>query len=99
MCDQSGAKNIEEDVEVFLERAPAMLLELAAEEVEQRHALMIAIRQPEEQGSSTRLAEELREIALGRQFEAIRRALKGDSPARVEPVKVTRKYGVHTVRV
>ena len=50
------------------------------------------------QGLSVSKAERLRGI-LSRHFNAFRRALRGDSPARVEPMRLQLKTGASAVKV
>ena len=52
-----------------------------------------------ETGLSERYVAELEEIVLGECFGAFRRALTGETPARVEPMRVTLKHGADLSQV
>lgn len=96
-CNESGALNLEQSVKCFLKRAMAKSSKLAAEEVQRRWASVIAVREDTKQVLPTGVAKEPRDMGLGQQFETFRRALRGDPPEQVEPLRVTRKDEVHTV--
>lgn len=65
------------------------VLGAAVEEVQRREALMMAVGEAAELEVSMRLAEELRDMVLGRWLNVFRRVLKGDSPAQVEPSRMS----------
>lgn len=67
-------------MDVSLKRPLAKCLE-TAEDAQRRRDLIIAFREAAKPVLSTRLAEELRGMVLGRWFEAFRRSSEGISSA------------------
>ena len=75
-------------VERLVERGPDMFNDPAEEESARKVALEESVTDAVAQGLSVSKAERLRG---SRRFNAFRRALRGDPPARVEPVRVQLK--------
>ena len=80
----------DEAVERLVERGPEMFMEPAQEESARKVALEKGVADAVAAGLSVSKAERLREI-LARRCNAFRRALRGDPPARVEPMRVQLK--------
>ena len=80
-----------------MERGPEMFMVPAEEESARKVALEESVTDAVAQGLSVSKAERLRGI-LSRRFNAIRRALRGDSPARVEPMRVQLNPGASAVK-
>ena len=80
-----------------MERGPEMFMDPAEEESAGKVALEESVTDAVAQGLSVSKAERLRGI-LSRRFNAVRRALRGDSPARVEPMRDQLKPGASAVK-
>lgn len=98
--DKTEAVNLEQDAGFPLKRTRAMFLAPVKAEVQRREALMTPARNVAEQGSPTRMIEELWDMVLKQQveglerrFEASRRALRGDLLEQMQPLRVIRKDG------
>ena len=97
---EAGGQATEEPdlaVESLVERGPEMFMDLAEEESARKVALAVSITDAVAQGLSVSKAERLHGI-LNRCFYAFRRALRGDPPARVEPMGVQLKPGASVVK-
>ena len=79
-------------VESLVERGPEMFMDLAEEESARKVGLEESVTDAMAQGLSVSKAERLRGF-LSRRFNTFRRALRGDPPARVEPMCVQLKPG------
>ena len=89
----------DEHCETLVSHGPAMVME-AGEEVAARHEdLEVALRVTVEVGLPERCMTELEEIVLGECFDAFRRALTGETPARVAAMRVTLKQGADLTQV
>ena len=89
----------DEFCETHVSHGPTMFME-AGEEVAARHeALVSALRVTVEVGLPEGCVAELEEIVLGECFDAFRRALMGETPARVAPMRVTLKQGADLSQV
>ena len=84
-------------VERLVERGPEMFMDPAEEESARKVALEESVTEAVGNGLSLSKAERLRDI-LHRRENAFRRALRGDPPARVEPMRVQLKPGATTVK-
>ena len=84
-------------VERLVERGPEMFMDPAHEESARKVALEESVTDAVAQGLSVSKAERLRGI-LSRCFNAFRRALRGDSPGRVGPMRVQVKPGASVVK-
>ena len=91
------AEERDEAVERLVERGPEMFMEPAEEESARKVALEEGVTDAVAAGLSVSNAERLRGI-LHRRVNAFRRALRGDSPARVEPMRVPLKPGASAVK-
>ena len=80
-----------------VERGPEMFMDPAEEESARKVALEKSVTEAVGNGLSLSKAERLRDI-LHRRANAFRRALRGDPPARVEPMRVQLKPGATTVK-
>ena len=89
----------DEFCEALVSRGPAMFMEAGEEVAARREALEGALCAAVEAGLSERYVAELEEIVLGECFGAFRRALTGEPPARVEPMRVTLKQGADLSQV
>ena len=88
--EEDGGQATEEPdlaVERLVERGPEMFMDPAEEESARKVALEESVTDAVAQGLSVSKAERLRGI-LSHRFNAFRRALRGDPPARVEPMRV-----------
>ena len=97
---EAGGQATEEPdlaVEHLVERGPEMLMDPAEEESAGKVALEESVTDAVAQGLSVSKAKRLRGI-LSRRFNAFRRALRGDPPARVEPMRVQLKPGASAVK-
>ena len=74
-------------VERLVERRPDMFMDPMEERDARDRALEDIVQQAEQSGPSADGARPLRDI-LSRRVDAFRRALRGDPPARVEPMRV-----------
>ncbi|CAM9525373.1 unnamed protein product, partial [Sphacelaria rigidula] len=74
-----------------------MSVDPAEEKEERDRALADSVRQAEQQGLSAEGAYRLRDI-LSRRVDTFRRALCGDPPARVEPMRVQLKPQAKAVK-
>ena len=88
----------DEAVERLGERGPDMFMDPADEVSARRVALEESVTDAVEQGLSVSKAERLRGV-LHRHFNAFRRALRDDPPARVEPMRVKLKPGATAVKM
>ena len=92
---EAGGQATEETdlaLERLVERGPEMFIDPAEEDSARKIALKESVTDAVAQGLSVSKAESLRWI-LSRHFNAFRRALRGDPPARVEPIRVQLKPG------
>ena len=76
-----------------------MFMEAGEEVAVRREALVGALRVAVEVGLPEGCVAELEEILLGECFDAFRRALTGETPARVAPMRVTLKRGADLTQV
>ena len=74
-------------MERLVERGPDMFMDPMEERGARDRALEDSVQQAEQSGLSADGACRLRDI-LSRRVDAFRHALRGDPPARVEPMKV-----------
>ena len=84
-------------VERLVERGPDIFTDPAEEESARKVGLEESVTDAVAQGLSVSMAERLRGI-LCRRFNAFRRALRRDPPARVEPMRVQMKPGASAVK-
>ena len=84
-------------MERLVERGPEMLMDPAEEKSARNVALEASVKDAAAQGLNASNAERLCGI-LSRRFNAFRRALHGDPPARVEPMCVQLKPGASAVK-
>ena len=84
-------------MELLVERDPEMFMDPAEEESARKVALEESVTDAVAQGLSVSKAERLRGI-LSRRFNAFRRALRGDPPVHVEPMRVQLKPGASAVK-
>ena len=82
-------------VERLVERGPEMFMDPAEEESARKVALEESVTDAVAQGLS--VSKRLRGM-FSRRFNAFRRALRGDPPARVEPMRVQLKPGASAVK-
>ena len=82
-----ATEELELAAERLVERGPEMFMDPVEEESARKVALEESVTDAVAQGLSVSSAERLRGI-LSRRFNAFRRALRGDPPARVEPMRV-----------
>ena len=75
-----------------------MFMDPADEECARKVALEESVTDAVAQGLSVSKAERLRDV-LHRHFNAFRRALREDPPARVEPMRVKLKPGATAVKI
>ena len=97
---EAGGQATEEPdfaVERLVERGPEVVMDPAEEESARRDALEERVTDAVAQGLSVSKAERLRGI-FSRRFNAFRRALRGDPPPRVEPMRVQVKPRVSPVK-
>ena len=87
----------DEAVERLVDRGPDIFLDPAEEKEGRNRALADSVRQAEQQGLSAEGAFHLRDI-LARRVDTFRRALCGDTPANVEPMRVMLKPQAKTVK-
>lgn len=80
----------DEAVERLVARGPDMIMSPAEEELGRVEALDRAVNSAAEAGLSSEGVNRLRNI-VDKRWNAFRRALRGDPPARVEPLKVIQK--------
>ena len=83
----------------LLSYGPAMFMEAGEEVAARREARMGALRMAVEVGSPERYVAELEDIVLGECFGAFRRALTGETPACVAPMRMTLKQGADLSQV
>ena len=83
-------------MERLVERGPDMFMDPAEEDSARKVALEERVTDGEAQGLSVSTAKRLRGI-LSRRFNAFRRAVRGDRPARVEPKRVQLERGASAV--
>ena len=76
----------------MVERGPEMFMDPSEEESARKVALEESVTDAVAQGLSVSKAERLRGI-LSRRFNAFGRALRGDPPGRVEPMRVQLNLG------
>ena len=84
-------------VECLVERGPDMFMDPMEERGARNRALEDSVQQAEQSALSADGAGRLRNI-LPRRVDAFRRALRGDPPARVEPMRVHRKPQAQAVK-
>ena len=84
-------------MERLVERGPEMFMDSAEEESARKVALEESVTDAVARGLSVSKAKRLRGV-LTRHFNAFRRALRGDPPARVEPMRVQLKPGASAVK-
>ena len=89
----------DEFCETLVSHGPAMLMEAGEEVIARREALVGALHVAVKVGLPEGCVAELEEIVLGERFDAFRRALTGETPARVAPMRVTLKQGVDLSQV
>ena len=73
----------DEFCETLVSHGPAMFMETGEEVAARRKALVVALRVAVEVGLPKKCAAESDDIVLGECFDAFRRALSGETPARV----------------
>ena len=95
--DPGAPEPPDEAVEWLVSRGPDMGMKLEQEERERAVALAKAMKTAAENGLSARGEARLREI-LDRHWNAFRRGLRGDPPARVELLTVTFNPEVKVVK-
>ncbi|CAM9934087.1 unnamed protein product, partial [Sphacelaria rigidula] len=88
---------VDPSVERLISRGPEMDMTPEEELAERRVALDHAVQAAADKGMSASGVDKLREV-VGRRVNAFRRALRGDPPARVEPLKVRFKPGARAVK-
>ena len=84
-------------MERLVERGPAMFMDQMGKRGTRDRALEDSLQQAEQSGLSADGACRLRDI-LSRRVDAFRRALRGDPPARVEPMKIHLKPQAQAVK-
>ena len=89
----------DEFCETLVSHGPAMFMEAGEEVAARREALVGALRVAVEVGLPEGCVAELEEIVLGECFDAFRRTLTGQTPARVAPMRVTLKQGADLSQV
>ena len=97
---EAGGQATEEPdlaVERLVERGPEMFMDPAEEESALKVALEESVTDAVAQGHSVSKAERLRGI-LSRRFNSFRPVLRGDPPARMEPMRVQLKPGSSAVK-
>eukprot|EP00903_Cladosiphon_okamuranus_P017345 g15980.t1 len=87
----------DEAVERLAARGPDMVMSPAQEERGRKEALDAAVASAASAGLSDQGVSRLGGI-VQRHWNAFRRALRGDPPADVEPMRVVRKPGTHSVK-
>ena len=101
--DQSFQSEVANDapadvaVERLVERGPDMFLDQMEERGARDRALEDSVQQVEQSGLGADGACRLRDV-LSRRVDAFRRALRGDPPARVEPMRVDLKPQAQAVK-
>ena len=85
--------------ETLVSYGPAMFVEAGEELAARREGLEGALRVAVEVGLPEGYVAELEEIVLGECFDAFRRALTGETPAHVAPMRVTLKQGADLSQV
>ena len=85
--------------ETLVSHGPAMFVEAGEEVTARREALVCALHVAVEVGWPEGCVAEIEEIVLGECFDAFRRALTGETPARVAPMRVTLKQGADLSQV
>ena len=83
----------DEFCETLVSHGPAMFIMAGEEVATRREALVGALRVAVEIGLPEGCVAELEEIVLGECFDAFRRTLTGETPARVASMRVTLKQG------
>ena len=76
-----------------------MFMEVGEEIKDRRKALVRALRAAVQAGLPEAYVREVKEIVLGQYFGVFRRALTGEPPARLEPMRVTLKQGAGLSKV
>ena len=97
---EAGGQATEESdlaVERLVKRGPEMFMDPAEEKSSRKVALEESVTDAVTQGLSVSKVKRLRWI-LNRRFNAFHRALRGDPPARVEPMRVQLKPGASAVK-
>ena len=92
-----GHVQVRTTVERLVERGPELFMDPTEEKGARDRALEDSVLLAEQSGLSADGACRLREI-LARLVGAFRRALRGDPPARVEPMRVQLKPGACAVK-
>ena len=90
---------LDEFCETLVSQGPAMLMEAGEEVAARREAVVGALHVAVEVGLPDMCMVELEEIVLGECFDAFRRALTGEMPARVAPMRVTLRQGADLMQV
>ena len=85
--------------ETLVSPGPAMFMEAGEEVAARLEALVGVLRVAVEAGLPEGCVAELEEIVLGECFDAFRRALTGETPASVAPMRVTLKQGTDLSQV
>ena len=85
-------------VERTVDRGPEMVMEPALEEHERRVALEQAVEVAASNGLDDTQVAQLKQVVLERRWNAFRRALRGDPPAKVEPMRVVLKPNAQPVK-
>ena len=88
-----------EPCETLVSHGPAIFMEAGKEVAARPEALVRALRLAVEVGLPVGCVVELEEIVLGECFDAFWRALTGETPARVAPVRVRLKKGTNLTQV
>ena len=94
-ADRDGVPD--EAVERLASRGPDMVMSPAEEEQGREEALAAAVESAASAGLSGQGRERLESI-IDRHWSAFRRALRGDPPARVEPMRTTLVQGARAVK-
>ena len=85
--------------ETLVSHGPAMFMEAGEEVAARREALVGALRVAVKVELPEGCVAELEEIMMGECFDAFRRALTGETPARMAPMWVTLKQGADLTQV
>ena len=85
--------------ETLVSHGPAMFMDAAEEVALRREALVCALRVAVEAELPEGCVAEVEEIVLGECFDAFWRAITGETPARVAPMRVTLNQGTDLSQV
>ena len=85
--------------QTLLSHGPAMFMGAREEVAARREALVVALRVAVKVGLPEGCVAELENVVLGECFDTFRRALTGETPARVAPMRVTLKQGADLSQV